>query len=254
MFKGKRSQVGFTLIEVMVALVILAFIVTASHQILDTSIKAKEASDETIAELEGLQTTFRLMDQDFNQMTKREVRNEAGDFSPTYIIHGRYSLESQYDGIAFIRDGWTNPVSLLPRSELQAVGYRVKDDNLERVYRVYVDELDGSEPRAQVLLENVEELKFEFLDDKQKWQDNWQIKALPLAVAVTIQREDAEPMRRIFLTPGDGKIEQAKTGQSGGRNSPGDNGLDSAGDGLNGNNNSNNNNRNGNNDQRGGRP
>ncbi|TQF73185.1 type II secretion system minor pseudopilin GspJ [Pseudoalteromonas luteoviolacea] len=252
--KAKRSQTGFTLIEVMVALVILAFIVTASHQILDTSIKAKEASDETIAQLEGLQTTFLLMDQDFNQMTKREVRNEAGDFSPTYIIHGRYSLESQYDGIAFIRDGWTNPVSLLPRSELQAVGYRVKDDNLERIYRIYVDELDGSEPRAQVLLENVEELKVEFLDDKHKWQDNWQIKALPLAVAVTIQQQDSEPLRRIFLTPGDGKVAQAKTGQSSGRNSPGDNGLDNAGDGLDRNNNDSNNNRNGNNSQRGGRP
>ncbi|AOT06749.1 type II secretion system minor pseudopilin GspJ [Pseudoalteromonas luteoviolacea] len=246
MISIRRKQVGFTLLEVMVALVILAFIVTASHQILDTSIMAKEASDETIAELEGLQTTFRLMDQDFNQMTKREVRNEAGDFSPTYIIHGRYALESQYDGIAFIRDGWTNPVSLLPRSELQGVGYRVKEDKLERIYRVYVDELDGSEPRAQVLLDNVEELKFEFLDDKQKWQDSWQLKALPLAVAVTVQRQDSEPLRRTFLTPGDGKVQQAKAAQSNGNNVS--NGLD---DGLNrgGNNNSGDNVN-----QRGGKP
>ncbi|MBQ4839556.1 MULTISPECIES: type II secretion system minor pseudopilin GspJ [Pseudoalteromonas] len=245
MLSIKRTQSGFTLIEVMVALVILAFIVTASHQILDTSIMAKEASDETIAELEGLQTTFRLMDQDFNQMTKREVRNEAGDFSPTYVVHGRYSLESQYDGIAFVRDGWTNPVSLLPRSELQAVGYRVKDDNLERIYRVYIDELDGAEPRAQVLLENVEELKFEFLDDKHKWQDNWQLKALPLAVAVTIQRQDSEPLRRIFLTPGDGKVTQAKAARGDGSNIS--NGLD---DNQNRDNNAGGNNNN----QRGGRP
>ncbi|ESP91832.1 MULTISPECIES: type II secretion system minor pseudopilin GspJ [Pseudoalteromonas] len=244
MLSIKRTQTGFTLIEVLVALFILTFIVIASHQILDTSIMAKEASDETIAELEGLQTTFRLMDQDFNQMTKREVRNEAGDFSPTYVVHGRYSLESQYDGIAFVRDGWTNPVSLLPRSELQAVGYRVKDDNLERIYRVYIDELDGAEPRAQVLLEDVEELKFEFLDDKHKWQDNWQLKALPLAVAVTIQRQDSEPLRRIFLTPGDGKVTQAKAARGNGNNIS--NGLDD--------NQNRDNNAGGNNNQRGGRP
>ncbi|ALU43910.1 type II secretion system minor pseudopilin GspJ [Pseudoalteromonas rubra] len=205
-------QGGFTLIEVLLALAILAMVVTATHQILDTTLRAKEASEETVAELESLQTMFRLMDQDFNQMTKREVRNEAGDFSPTYIIHGRYNLNSQYDGIAFVRDGWTNPISLLPRSELQAVGYRVVDDNLERIYRIYVDQLDGTEPRSQVILENVEELKFEFLDDKQKWQNSWDIKALPLAVAVTIQQQEAEPIRRIFLTPGDGKVKQASSG------------------------------------------
>ncbi|WP_352284357.1 type II secretion system minor pseudopilin GspJ, partial [Pseudoalteromonas sp. Q18-MNA-CIBAN-0097] len=101
----------------------------------------------------------------------RAVRNESGDVQEQYLLAGRYVLESQYDGIAFVRDGWINPINLLPRSELQAVGYRVIDDNLERVYRVYVDQLDNMEPRVQRVLENVEELKFEFLDDKNEWQE-----------------------------------------------------------------------------------
>jgi len=188
------KQRGFTLLEVMVALGILAFVIIATHQILETTTRAKDASDEKITELNGLQTTFRLMDQDFSQMTKRAVRNESG------------VLESQYDGIAFVRDGWINPINLLPRSELQAVGYRVIDDNLERVYRVYVDQLDNMEPRVQRVLENIEELKFEFLDDKNEWQEQWEIKALPKAVAVTLQQIKAEPIRRVFLVPGQGKV------------------------------------------------
>jgi general secretion pathway protein J len=190
----------------MVALGILAFVIIATHQILDSTTKAKDASDETIAELNALQTTFRLMDQDFSQMTKRAVRNESGDVQEQYLLAGRYVLESQYDGIAFVRDGWINPINLLPRSELQAVGYRVLDDNLERVYRVYVDQLDNMEPRVQRILENVEELKFEFLDDKNAWQEQWEIKALPKAVAVTLQQIEAEPIRRVFLVPGQGKV------------------------------------------------
>lgn len=200
------KQRGFTLLEVMVALGILAFVVLATHQILDSTTKAKAASDEKIAELNGLQTTFRLMDQDFSQMTKREVRNQSGDVQESYILAGRYTLDSQYDGIAFVRDGWINPINLLPRSELQAVGYRVIDDKLERVYRVYVDQLDNTEPRAQVILHDIEDLKFEFLDEKDEWQEQWQIKALPKAVAVTIQQIDAEPLKRVFLVPGDGKV------------------------------------------------
>ncbi|MBH0022350.1 type II secretion system minor pseudopilin GspJ [Pseudoalteromonas sp. SWXJ133] len=200
------KQRGFTLLEVMVALGILAFVIIATHQILETTTRAKDASDEKIAELNGLQTTFRLMDQDFSQMTKRAVRNESGDVQEQYLLAGRYVLESQYDGIAFVRDGWINPINLLPRSELQAVGYRVIDDNLERVYRVYVDQLDNMEPRVQHVLENVEELKFEFLDDKNEWQEQWEIKALPKAVAVTLQQIEAEPIRRVFLVPGQGKV------------------------------------------------
>ena len=56
------KQRGFTLLEVMVALGILGFVIMATHQILDTTTRAKEASDDKIAELNGLQTTFRLMD------------------------------------------------------------------------------------------------------------------------------------------------------------------------------------------------
>ena len=199
------KQRGFTLIEVLVAMAILAVVIMATHQILDSTTKAKEASDEKIAELNGLQTAFRLMDQDFSQMTQRTVRNEAGDAQEQYLLAGRYILESQYDGIAFVRDGWVNPINLLPRSELQAVGYRVLDDNLERVYRVYVDQLDNMEPRVQVVLKGIEELKFEFLDANNEWQEQWQIKALPKAVVVTLQQIEAEPIRRVFLVPGQGK-------------------------------------------------
>ncbi|MCK8097734.1 type II secretion system minor pseudopilin GspJ [Pseudoalteromonas sp. 1CM17D] len=199
------KQRGFTLIEVLVAMAILAVVIMATHQILDSTTKAKEASDEKIAELNGLQTAFRLMDLDFSQMTQRTVRNEAGDAQEQYLLAGRYILESQYDGIAFVRDGWVNPINLLPRSELQAVGYRVLDDNLERVYRVYVDQLDNMEPRVQVVLKGIEELKFEFLDANNEWQEQWQIKALPKAVAVTLQQIEAEPIRRVFLVPGQGK-------------------------------------------------
>jgi general secretion pathway protein J len=200
------KQRGFTLLEVMVALGILAFVVLATHQILDSTTKAKDASDEKIAELNGLQTTFRLMDQDFSQMTKRAVRNEAGDVQEQYLLAGRYTINSQYDGIAFVRDGWVNPINLLPRSELQVVGYRVIDDNLERIYRVYVDQLDNLEPRVQVILKDIEDLKFEFIDEKNELQEQWKGKSLPKAVAVTLQQIDEEPIRRVFLVPGNGKM------------------------------------------------
>ncbi len=199
------KQRGFTLLEVLIALGILAFIIAATHQILDVATKTNDASQETIKTLSQLQTTFRMMEQDFSQMTKRQVRNESGDSAGHALLYGRYLLDSQYDGIAFVRDGWSNPMSLLPRSELQAVGYRVVDDKLERVYRVYVDQLDNAEPRAQVLLDDIEELKFEFRGSKEDWLDKWDLPSLPRAVAVVITQSDMPPVRKQFLVPGSGR-------------------------------------------------
>ena len=199
------KQRGFTLLEVMVALGILGFIVVATHQIFQTSLRTNELSEQTIAELEGLQTTFRLMEQDFSQISRRIGRNEAGDSAEQYLIAGRNLLDSQFDGVGFVREGWRNPAYLLPRSELQAVGYRVFDDNLERIYKVYVDSLDNSEPRTHVLLNNIEEFKVTYRDNKGKWLEKWQNKELPLAVAIEITIKDMQPIKRLFLVPGSGE-------------------------------------------------
>ena len=205
--KSHSKQIGFTLLEVMVALGILGFIVVASHQILNTAILTNETSEETIAELNTLQTTFRLMDQDFSQISKRMGRNESGERIEQYLIAGRYLMDSQYDGLAFVRDGWRNPASLLPRSELQAIGYRVIDDKLERIYKVYIDSLDEAQPRTHVLLENVEDFIVKYRNDKDKWLDAWQEKSLPRAVKIELKLKDIEPITRIFLVPGSGAVD-----------------------------------------------
>jgi len=204
MLKSRSKQLGFTLLEVMVALGILGFIVVASHQILNTAILTNETSEQTIAELNTLQTTFRLMDQDFSQIVQRMGRNESGERVEQYLIAGRYLMNSQYDGVAFVRDGWRNPANLLPRSELQAVGYRVIDDKLERIYKVYVDSLDDTKSRSHVLMENVEEFIVKYRDDKDKWLDAWTEKSLPRAVSIELKLKDIDPITRIFLVPGSG--------------------------------------------------
>ena len=206
---------GFTLIEVLIAMAIMAFITLATHQIFDSATRAKSLSEETLSELSRLQLVFRMMEQDFSQVSKRKVRNEAGDTQERYLMHERYLFDSEYDGIAFVRSGWTNPGNLLPRSELQAVAYRVQEGSLQRLYRLYVDQLDGSEPRVQTLLEGVSELKFEFYDSEspqEKWQSQWQKESLPVAVAVEITLEDERVLRRSFLLAGQG--DEAAGGQN----------------------------------------
>lgn len=232
---------GFTLLEVLIALAILSIIVLATHQILNVTTNTQDASEQTLAELTGLQTTFRFMEQDFSQIVPRTVRDESGDNQEQHLLHERYLFNSEYDGIGFVRAGWFNPAYLLPRSELQAVGYRVVDKKLERIYRLYVDSLDNTEPLSQVLLDGVEELTFEFRGKEDKWLQQWEENHLPRAVAVIITLENDIQIKRLFLLAGQGS-QDAKTqnngnnGRSGG-NSQG-NSRDNSRDSNEGNNNS----------------
>ncbi len=195
------KQRGFTLIEVLVALVVLVFITFASHQILTSATDANDASELKTQELAQLHTAFRLMDQDFSQLAQRFTRNESGDRLEQYFIADRFLFDSQYHGVALVRDGWSNPVSLLPRSELQLVSYVVEEDALVRKYRVYVDELDDTEPRSQVLLEGVEDFKLEYRDKDEKWLETWTEQVPPRALKVQLVLDKQPPITRLFLLP-----------------------------------------------------
>ncbi|MEI4548338.1 type II secretion system minor pseudopilin GspJ [Pseudoalteromonas spongiae] len=201
MVTQRNSYIGFTLIEVLVALAVLAMVTLASHQILSTAINANQNSKEKVAEISAMNTVFRMMQQDFTQLALRNTRNESGDSLELFLMADRFLFDSQYHGVAGVRDGWSNPVNLLPRSELQLFSYVVEEDNLVRKYRIYVDSLDGTEPKSQVLLEDIKDFTISFRGDNDKWEENWTNPSLPKAIKVEIALADEIIVSRILLLP-----------------------------------------------------
>lgn len=192
---------GFTLIEVLVALAVLAMVTLASHQILSTAINANQTSKDKVAELAALNTVFRLMQQDFTQLAQRNTRNESGDSLNQFVVADRFLFDSQYHGIAGVRAGWNNPANLLPRSELQLFSYVVEDDNLVRQYRIYVDALDGTEPKSQILLEQVKDFKVSFRGKNDSWEESWTGESLPRALKIEVFLAEDQSVSRIVLLP-----------------------------------------------------
>lgn len=201
MITQRNSYLGFTLIEVLVALAVLAMVTLASHQILSTAINANQNSKEKVAEIGAMNTVFRMMQQDFTQLALRNTRNESGDSLELFLMADRFLFDSQYHGVAGVRDGWSNPVNLLPRSELQLFSYVVEEDNLVRKYRIYVDSLDGTEPKSQVLLEDIKNFTISFRGENDKWEENWTNPSLPKAIKVEIALADEIIVSRILLLP-----------------------------------------------------
>lgn len=196
-------QRGFTLIEILIAMAIFTLIGLASTGLLTTVIDSNDISEERFHKLQALQRAVTTIERDLQQAVARSIRVD-GEKRKGVMAGGKID-GSDDDGIGFVRGGWHNPQQMLPRSSLQYVAYRLRDNKLERLYSTYVDNVIGFEPKIRVLLEDVESFNVEFktsLENQSKaeakWNESYQGPVLPIAVAVEFVSRDFGKIRREF--------------------------------------------------------
>lgn len=196
---------GFTLVEMLVAMLIFALIGMASHFVLSQMTSSDEISKEQQAALSELQFAMLMLERDVRQMVMRPVRAVQNDARGLYVLTDSSLLDSDTDGLAFVRAGWSNPNAQLPRSMLQPVVYRVRENMLQRVYNTYVDDV-SARPFVQDLLPGVEDFRIEFEHQGQRLR-NWQLEGqLPDVVIVRLTHEKYGLIERWFLTSGQGAV------------------------------------------------
>jgi general secretion pathway protein J len=199
------SEQGFTLLEVLIAIAIFSVVSLASFTIFDTVLRGDESSKIRSDRQNELQRAFLLIERDVTQIAKRSMRINGEAPSNVFIQTADDSFLGDNQAMAFVRNGWTNPGLLLPRSDMQSVAYRLEDNTLERLHYNFVDAVVGQEPKIRPLISNVSELSFQFYDG-QKWQEKWSGNSLPLAIAIEIETEDFGLLRRQFLVAGDSMV------------------------------------------------
>jgi general secretion pathway protein J len=202
---GYNRNQGFTLLEVLIAIAIFSVVSLASFTIFDTVLRGDESSKLRSDRQNELQRAFFLIERDVMQIAKRSLRINGEAPSNVFIQTADDSFLADNQAMAFVRNGWTNPGLLLPRSDMQSVAYRLEDNTLERLHYNFVDAVVGQEPTIRPLISNVSELSFEFYDG-QKWQAKWSGNTLPLAIAIEIETDDFGNLRRQFLVAGDSLV------------------------------------------------
>jgi general secretion pathway protein J len=195
---------GFTLIEILVAMAIFTLIGLASTGVLTSVINSDQLSSERFAKLEELQRAMLTMERDILQIVPRAVRVN-GELVNAVTTGGEDVFDSDADGLGFVRVGWHNPQMLLPRSTLQAVGYRIQEKQLQRLYGNYVDNVIGYEPKVKILMTDIEDFRVTFLTDAgqleepEKWQEDYASEILPIAISITIVSKTFGKIRREFI-------------------------------------------------------
>lgn len=191
---------GFTLVEMMVALLIFGLVSAAGVAIMSFSVDNQQVVRAHSHRLAELQRARLALKSDLAQAAQRPVRDPAGRAAVRSFSGG----EQQVGGplLQLVRRGWDNP-DAAPRASLQAVEYRLHDGRLERRAR---PALDGAEPGPpQILLTGVREGRVAFLVRGQ-WIEtlpNGPQQPLPQAVRLDLLLEDYGPLSQVFLVTGE---------------------------------------------------
>jgi general secretion pathway protein J len=194
----KRRVLGFTLLELLVAMAIFAVLAVMAYGGLNSVIRQRERNDVAMLRLKQLQQTMAIMTRDFAQLAPRPVRDQLGG------LHCALSAgPDNVPPIEFTRGGWTNPLGVI-RSTQQRVAYALEDGTLVRYTWPELDRAVQTQPQKQMLLPEVSSIAVQYLDASGAFQDQWPPintrltpEQLPHAVTLKLVLKDWGEMSRI---------------------------------------------------------
>ncbi|HKQ16659.1 MAG TPA: type II secretion system minor pseudopilin GspJ [Steroidobacteraceae bacterium] len=198
---------GFTLLEVLVAVVILGIISLLAYGGYNQLVRQSEIVEVSATRTRAVQSSIQRMAEDFEMLEPRPVREPLGETVEPALRAGGTRTDTLLD---LTRSGWTNPAGL-SRSTLQRVTYRLTDNKLERAYWNALDRTLTTEPTTAVLLDKVRTASFRFMDQNQTWHDQWPplgysgpdaARIRPIAVEVTLDLEDWGKLVRLVEVSG----------------------------------------------------
>lgn len=190
--KQKSHNQGFTLLELLVAMVIFSLMSVMAYGGLSNVITGNEVIANQEKQLKELQRTMMFLERDIRQLVPRPRSIGFNQFSRSF----EYGLDS--DGlIEFTRAGSPNPIGL-KRSSLQRVRYDIDEKTLIRKTWALVDHFD-LEPTSMKLLNNIESFELRLLNKNNEWQENWtELKDIPKAVEINIEHKNWGKITRLI--------------------------------------------------------
>jgi len=193
----RRPQSGLTLIELMVAVALLALLTVMAYRGLDSMMRADE---RTIIESERWRATALLLERfgaDVSQPARRPVRDQAGTSLPAWWGRALTEPDGADAQFEFSRKSPSG------RDDAR-LAYRLRRGNVELLVWRVLDRAPSSGAEVYPLLENVRALRVRHLDAQGVWQDQWPLsdaEPLPRAVSIELMLADGSAVKRVFALP-----------------------------------------------------
>jgi len=230
----QRSQQGLTLLELLVAIALLALIASLSWRGLSELQHASTRLNDEARRWQDLAALFQRLDSDLQQVALRPVR--FGEASAGASLPPEHALN------AVMRSAMNNsrlpslqgypllmpqPDDKRPDAALELtrksapgqaevrLGYRLRGQQLELLIWPVLDRAPATRPEIYPLLSDVRQLRFQYLDTQGLWQEQWpgslqpgrpgvpavDAMTLPQALKMTLTLGDGLELERIFALP-----------------------------------------------------
>ena len=191
-------QRGFTLIEAVVSVFLLAVLSLMSYQALDLIMGANERSRTDLADEVRLQRAWQIINRDLMHLRDRRFKDGLG------TIEGAYITNNSEFGVRFSRGG--GPMLRTNPSGIRRIEYSLNDNQqLVRQSWGITESPRFSDGVTQVLVDNVSEVDFQHYDATGNISPLWPpisrpaTDVLPKMIRVTIRLQDGTESTRLFL-------------------------------------------------------
>ena len=213
-----NRQSGFTLIEILVAVLIFGLIGVGAFSTLRAAQDAQQTLRERGERFLQLQRAITTFSRDYQQLATRRVRDSYGDRLP--MVQGISDDTDTW--LAFTRSGWRNPAQL-PRSTLEFVRYALEEGRLVRYSYLLLDQAQQPVVKRRVLLDGITKMQLKFrppqegnvertlTDDSETgedWLDEWPIGGrqntddsdkAPAGIKLSLEIEGIGEVHRVLL-------------------------------------------------------
>lgn len=199
----KKYRLGFTLIEILLALSIFAILATITASTLYYAFHNRERVSAQTETLIALQLAVSIMQQDTSLAIERSIR--GNDMHPFSAFIGQNGY------MEFTRDGIINPNSMEKRSTLKRVAYICEGDKL--IHRTWgsLNTINRSDTEDKILLSNLSDCHFNYLNRSLQTLSEWREQAVsqdqtkepwPKAVQINLKLKEWGEMNMLFIIPG----------------------------------------------------
>jgi general secretion pathway protein J len=195
----RNSRKGFTLLEILIAMLIFTIVSVIMAHALHTIIESNTGTEKRAAQLAELQIATLLLSRDIEQCIDRPILNGKK-------IQEK-SLQGTVTRLSLTHGGVANPGGDAIRSTLQRSDFIFESHRLVRQIWTVLDQTETSVPQQRELLSNVKDLQFDYLDAKGFFHNTWppleQDKSppLPAAVRITMTLKNWGKFTQLYIIP-----------------------------------------------------